>query len=241
MSFDLVPAELLATALSAVMLAVPLSFALAGAAISGPRHTWNMAGLGMGLGLLLGVGLAVAGMLEGLGSPLLVVAVLLMLLGLLCAIAAGVMVIVFEDGTTLSTVLGIIACALIGLGVPGEALPAYFGLSSSLLVVVAGMVIEAVALVAIVGFLVAGAGRVRALQIGVAAAGIVSAVLLGAGMIAHLLHEIAGLDLPQIPLGATLVVALVALAIGSVVGGVLETMRGRRQAEQQARPAQEAH
>ena len=46
---------------------------------------------------------------------------------------------------------------------------------------------------------------VRALQIGVAAAGIVSAVLLGAGMIAHLLHEIAGLDLPQIPLGATLV------------------------------------
>src|SRR5699024_653312 len=82
-----------------------------------------------------------------------------------------------------------------------------------------------------VGFLVAGAGRARALQIGVGAAGIVSAVLIGVGALALLVQDLAGADLPSPPLRAVLVVSLIALVIGSVVGGVLETERGRREAE----------
>lgn len=231
MSFDLAPVELLASALTAVMLSLPLAFAVAGAAISGPRRTWNWAGLGMGLGLLLGVILSGFWTYIGIAAAPLWIADLVMMLGLLCAIVAGVLVIVLEDGTGLSAATGIVACSLIGLGAPSTALPAFFGLSSSLLVAVAGVVIEAVALVAIAGFLVAGAGRVRALQIGVAAAGIVSALLMVAGTFSHLIHEVAGARLPEMPLGALLVMALVALVIGSVVGGVLDTARGRRRAD----------
>lgn len=217
MSFDLVPAELLASALTAVTLSIPLSFILAAAAIAGPRHTWNWAGLGMGMGLLLGVCLAAAGAIAGIGSAFLSIAGIALLLGLLCAILAGVLVILLEDGATFSAVVGILACTLIGLGTPGEALPAYFGLSSSLLVVVAGVVIEAVALVAIVGFLVAAAGRVRALQIGVAVAGIVAAVILILG------------SLTEVPMLGILITVLVALVVGSISGGVRETLRVRRQ------------
>ena len=237
MSFDLVPAELLASALTAVLLSIPLSFVLAGAAISGPRRTWNRAGLAMGIGLLIGVLLASARLFllpAGASTTLLDLG---MLLGLLCAIGAAVLVIVQEDATLVSTVLGIVACVLVALAVPADALRAVLGLSSSPLVLIAAMVIEAVALVAVVGFLVAGAGRVRALQIGVAAAGIVAAVLIAVGVLGTLFHDLAGVDMPQPPLTAVLITALVALVIGSVAGGVLEMMRGRKQAE----PVQEAH
>lgn len=236
MTFDLVPAELLASALTAVLLSIPLSFVFAGAAISGPRRTWNRAGLGMGLGLLIGVLLAAVGLFVPLPGTIAVLLDLAMLLGLVCAIAGAVLVMVQSDGTTLSAVLGIVACVLVALAVPAEALRAVLDLSTSPLVLIAAMVIEAVALAAIVGFLVAGAGRVRALQIGVAAAGIVSAVLLGVGALAALLHDAAGVGMPQPPLNAVLITALVALVIGSVVGGVLDALRGRRQVE----PAPEA-
>ena len=237
MSLDLVPAELLASALTAVLLSIPLAFVLAGAAISGPRRTWNRAGLAMGIGLLIGVLLAAARLFllpAGASTTLLDLG---MLLGLACAIAAAVLVILQDDGTLISAVLGIVACVLVALAVPTDALRAVLGLSTSPLVLIAAMVIEAVALVAVVGFLVAGAGRVRALQIGVAAAGIISAVLIAAGVLAIIAGDVAGVDLPQPPLTAVLITALVALVIGSVVGGVLDTMRGRRQVE----PAPEAH
>lgn len=224
MSFDLVPAELLASALIAATMAIPLAFALAASAITGPRRSWTRAGLALGLGLLLGVGLAVFGAVNGAESAPLRIAVALMLLGLLCAIAAGVLVIVLEDGTTLSTVVGVAACLLIGMGAPGEALPAFFGLSTSVLVVAAAVVIEAVALVAIVGFLVAAAGRVRALQIGVAAAGAIAALLVALGLL--------GLE---IPLSTVLILTLSALVIGSVVSGVLDAVRGRRRPTVDAR------
>src|SRR5699024_5429284 len=68
-------------------------------------------------------------------------------------------------------------------------------------------------------------------QIGVGAAGIVSAVLIGVGALALLVQDLAGADLPSPPLRAVLVVSLIALVIGRVVGGVLETARGRREAE----------
>src|SRR5699024_12668520 len=60
LSFDLVPAALLASALPAVLISIPLSFVLAGAAIAGPRASWNRAGLAMGTGLLIGVLMAAA-------------------------------------------------------------------------------------------------------------------------------------------------------------------------------------
>jgi hypothetical protein len=229
MSFDLVPAELLASALIAVLLAVPLSFVLAAAAIAGPRRTWNRAGLGMGLGLLLGVIAAAAGAMAlapGQGASL---SGLVLLLGLLCAIAAGVLVIVLKDGTGLSAAVGIVACVLIGLGEPGQTLPAMFGLSSSFLVVFAGVVVEAVAMVLLVGALVGLAGRVWALQIGVAAAGIVGGVLIAVATVLFLLHEVLGGPVPQLPQVVTLVATLAALVIGSVVGGVLTSVRSRRQ------------
>src|SRR5699024_9923965 len=62
MSFDLVPAELLAASLTAVLISIPFAFVLAGAAIAGPRRSWNRAGLAMGIGLLVGVLLAAAGL-----------------------------------------------------------------------------------------------------------------------------------------------------------------------------------
>src|SRR5699024_5676836 len=154
-----------------------------------------------------------------------------MLLGLVLAIGAAVLVIAHEDGTFLSAVLGTIACVLVGLAVPADAMRAVQGISSSPLVLIAAMVFEAVALAAIVGFLVAGAGRVRALQVGVAAAGIVSAVLIGIGALATLFQELAGIDMPQPSLSVVLIVSLVALVVGSVVSGVLDTVRDRRQAE----------
>ena len=237
MSFDLVPAELLASALTAVLISIPLSFVLAGAAIAGPRRSWNRAGLAMGIGLLIGVLMAAAGLFVPFPGAVPALLGLGMLLGLVLAVGAAVLVIAHEDGTFLSAVLGIAACVLVALAVPAHATRAVLDLSSSPLVLIAAMVIEAVALVAIVGFLVAGAGRVRALQIGVGAAGIVSAVLIGVGALAVLVHDLAGTDLPSLPLRAVLIVSLSALVIGSVVGGVLETVRGRREAE----PVPEAH
>ena len=141
----------------------------------------------------------------------------MLVLGLLGAIAAAVLVIVLEDGTAVSAAVGIAACALIGLGEPGQMGAGLSFVTSSVLVVLSAVVIEAVALVAIVGFLVAAAGRVRALQVGVAAAGAVGALLL---VIAPLV---------PMPFGGLLISVLIALAIGSIVAGVLEALRARRE------------
>src|SRR5699024_1214910 len=115
------PAELLVGALSAVLLAVPLSLVLAGAAISGPRRTWNQAGLAIGVGLLVGVLLAAARLFVLSADSLTVLLHLGMLLGLACAVAAAVLVVIRDDGTVLSTVLGIVACVLVTLAVPSDA------------------------------------------------------------------------------------------------------------------------
>ena len=228
MTYDLVPAELLASALTAVLLAVPLSFALAGAAIAGPRRAWNGAGLAMGLGLLVGVLVMVLRMTTGPSGALPVVSGALIVLGLLAAAVAGVLVFVLEDGTTWSAAIGIGSCLLIGLGAPGDALPELLGLTSSILAIGAAVVFEGVALAAIVGFLVAAAGRVRGLQFGVAAAGIVAALLTAGRTVLHALHVVAGLDVPELSLLTTLIAALVALGIGSVIGELVQMRTSRR-------------
>ena len=217
MSFDLVPAELLAAALSAVLMSVAVAFPLAAGIIAGPRRSWSGAGLAMGTGLLAGVVLTAAAAIAGL-ETLQTLATIGLVLGLACAIGAAVLVILVEDGNTLATTVGVIACVLIGIGQPGRTLPAMQELSSSILVVIASVVIGAVALVAITGFLVAAAGRVRALQLGVAVAAILAAVLIAIGML-----------LPEPPVLGTLITVLIVLALGSVGGGVLETMKARQQ------------
>ncbi len=154
--------------------------------------------------------------------------VALIVLGLLAAAVAGVLVFVLEDGTTWSAAIGIGSCLLIGLGAPGDALPELLGLTSSILAIGAAVVFEGVALAAIVGFLVAAAGRVRGLQFGVAAAGIVAALLTAGRTVLHALHVVAGLDLPDLSLLTTLIAALVALGIGSVIGELVQMRTSRR-------------
>lgn len=228
MSFDLDPVELLTCALTAVMLAIPIAFPLAAAAIVGPRRTWNGAGLAMGMGLLLGVLLAGVGVVVNPPVPLEAITTAVQLLGLLGALAAAVLVVALAEGNRTAAALGITACGLIGLSEPVQTLPAMFGLSTSVLVVLAAVVIEAVALVVIVGALVAVGGRARVFQIGIAAAGAVSALLLGLGLVARVLRERADVFVPAVPLSILLASVLAALVLGSLVGGVVETVRARR-------------
>jgi hypothetical protein len=185
----------------------------------------------MGLGLLAGVVLAGIGAVAGAGGLLTGVATAALLLGLVLALVAAVLVVVLEDGTAWAAAIGAAACALIGLGEPLQALPMLFGMSSSLLVVLAGAVLEAVALVVIVGALVAVAARVRALQIGIAVAGAVGALLVGVGTLLDLAHGLLDRHVPGIPLTATLIAVLVALAVGGIGGAVLETVRARRRSQ----------
>ncbi|WP_114853174.1 hypothetical protein [Brachybacterium sp. YJGR34] len=227
MSFDLEPVELLACALTAVMLAIPVAFPLAAGVIAAPRRSWSAPGLATGLGLLLGVVLAAAGYLAVGPGTVATFSAVAMLLGLLGALGAAVLVIVQSEGSTLSTAVGVVSCALIGLAEPGLTLPAMLGLSRSVLVVLSAVVIEAVTIAVLVAFLVAAGGRVRALQIGVAVAGFVTAVLLGVGVLAR---AAASADPPSASQPALLITVLVALALGSIVGGVLEVMRERRRA-----------
>ena len=228
MSLDLEPAELLAAALTAMTLALPLVLVLAAAAISGPPRLWNGAGLAMGTGLLLGVGLAAGAVLAGadglIGAGLLLARIALVI-GLVLAILAAVLVIVLEEGTALTAAAGILACGFIALGAPSEALPALQDITDSPLVLLAAVVIEAVALVALVGAAVAAAGHGRALQYGIAAAGAVGAVLSLYGILASATEA-----LPAPSLMTVLITVLIALALGSIAGGVVETLRARRPA-----------
>ena len=223
MSFDLDPLELLVATLTAVLLALSLSFPLAAAAIVGPRRDWSRAGLALGLGLLLGVigaGAVVVTEADGASGA---ASLLALLLGLVCAFVAAVLVVALEDDTGWAAGIGVLACLLIGLSAPLQAVPALEALSSSMLPVLAGTVLEAVALVLVVGFLVAGSARARALQIGIAFAGAAGAVLVGTGAVGGAAAEAAGLT-PR----TTLLAVLVALVVGSLVGGVLEMIRSRR-------------
>lgn len=228
MSFDLEPLELLAAVLTAVMLALPIAFPLAAGVLAAPRRVWSGAGLGLGLGLLLGVIITSAASFVGLHRSVLLLSSIGLLLGLLGAIVAAVLLVVRPEGSTLTAAVGIVVCVLIGLGEPSQTLPAMLGISRSPMVVVAGVVIQAVVVVVVVGALVAASGRVRALQIGVAAAGAVAAVMLAGGVFANLMHEFVHLRLPSVPLGAQLIVVVVTLVIGTVLGGALGRSSAQR-------------
>ena len=223
MSFDLDPLELLVATLTGLLLALSLAFPLAAAAIVGPRRDWSRAGLAMGLGLLLGVIGAGAVVVTGADGAPATASLLALLLGLAGAFVAAVLVVALEEDAGWAAAIGVIACLLIGLSAPLQAVPVLEALTSSMLPVLAGTVIEAVALVLVVGFLVAGSARARALQFGIASAGAAGAVLVGTGAVGGAAAEAAGLT-PR----TTLLAVLVALVVGSLVGGVLEMIRSRR-------------
>src|SRR5699024_1736548 len=193
------------------------------------RHTrskrdWSSDVCSSDLGLLVGVLLAAAGLFVPFPGAVAVLLNLGMLLGLVFAVGAAVLVIVHEEGTFLSAVLGVAACVLVALAVPAAAVRAVRGLSSSLLVLLAALVVQAGAVAAIVGVLGSGGAPWRALRRGVAAAGMVSAVLIAVAALALLFEDLAGVSPPQPPPSAVLITALVALVLGSVAGGVLDTV-----------------
>jgi hypothetical protein len=226
MAFDIDPLVLLASALTALTLAVPLAFALAAGVIAAPRRSWSTAGLAMGVGLLIGVLLAATGIFVLSGDLAGLIAALAMLPGLALVIVAAVLVILRRAGTRLGLALGAIGCVLIGLSEPTQTLPVMFGLGTSILMVLTAVVIEAVALVVFAGVLVAAAARLEALRVGIAAAGIIAALLTGIGTLSLLARSLIGLQLPAVPLMVTLVGTLIALVAGSIAGMVLDSRQG---------------
>ena len=233
MSLDLDPLELLAAALMAVMLAMPIAFPVAAGVIAAPRRIWSGAGLALGLGLLIGVGAVIAAHFADFQGIVAVISGIALVLGLLGAAASAVFVVVRSDGSTLTAVVGILTCVLIGLAEPAQALPAMFELTQSALVALTAVVIEAVVVALVVAALVAAGGRVRALQIGVAAAGVVAAVLIGIGALVA-----ATGPLLSSPLSTQLILIVAVLVLGTIGGGVASGVHSRRVADAEPVPDQ---
>src|SRR5699024_3269814 len=125
-------------------------------------------------------------------------------------------------------VLGTVGCALIGLGEPGQALPVLFGLSSSVLVVVTALVMEAVVIAALGGALAGLGGRVRAVRWGVAVAALVAGVLMLWGLLAAGLERLLSTTVPAVPMLPMIIVVGAALVAGTVAAVVLETRSAPR-------------
>ncbi|MEE1650221.1 hypothetical protein V1260_05395 [Brachybacterium sp. J144] len=213
MSFDVVPLELLAAALIAVLTALPVSVPLAAGATAGPRERWNAVGLALGGGLLLGVLGAIVLLLAGDLALAALLARLAQVPGLLLLLAAAILSLLRATGPTLPWVLGLIGCLLTGLGEPLQALPALGGISNSALVLMVGVVAEAVVVVVIVGLLVAVAARAEVFGGGLAVGGAVGALVL---LIALML-----------PHGIGVIVQVVLIVLGIVAGVVLSAIRSR--------------
>lgn len=224
-SFDVNPTELVAVALACVLIAVPTSLVLVGAVAATPRPAWNRAGLAVGLGLLLGVILALTSVFIGSDGMIATIGQIAMILGLLCVIAAGVFAVLTaldRGGEQLGMILAITGGGLVALGEPVQNIPLFFEMSSSVLVAIAGVIIELVAIAAIVGALAGIASRAAAVRLGLAITGAVTALVL-------LLSTLVALgDGDGFENQTLLILAIVALVIGSIAGGVLETLRMRR-------------
>ena len=215
------PVELIAAALSAMLLAVTIALPVAAGALAAPRRMVNAPGLGIGVGLLIGTLLAGASIVMGPGALLPGAGALLLAVGLLCAMAASVLILLRREPTLIEAVLGTVGCVLIGLGEPSQTVPTRFAISSAALGVVTARVVVAVAIVAIAAVLALLGGRLPALRFGVAAGALVAGVL-----------ALWGLFAPAAPLEAILIVMGVALVAGTIVGAVL----GRRRPPQDESP-----
>src|SRR5690625_6519026 len=128
------PAELLTAALRAPFLAVPLAVVVAAGVLAVPRRMVSAPGLGIGIGLLAGVVLAAVSIVAGPLGLLRTGVSLASVLGLLCGLAAAVLIVVRREPARPEGVLGRAGRALSGPGEPGPALPVRLGLSASALV-----------------------------------------------------------------------------------------------------------
>lgn len=225
------PVELIVAALSAMLLAVAIALPVAAGVLAVPRRMVSAPGLGIGIGLLIGTLLAGAGIVTDPGGLLPGVAVLLLAAGLLCAMAASVLMLLRREPTLTDAVLGTAGCVLIGLGEPSRTLPAMFAISPSALVVGAALVAEAVVIVALVAVLSVLGDRVPALRVGVAAGGLVAGALTLWGLLALGVGQLFDASVPAMPLEATLIMAGVALVAGTVLGAVLLRPRATASAD----------
>ena len=222
------PAELLTAALSALFLAVPLAVVVAAGVLAVPRRMVSAPGLGIGIGLLAGVVLAAVSIVAGPLGLLRTGVSLASVLGLLCVMAAAVLIVVRREPARPEAVLGTVGCALVGLGEPGQALPVLFGLSSSVLVVVTALVMEAVVIAALGGALAGLGGRIRAVRWGVAVAALVAGVLMLWGLLAAGLERLLSTTVPAVPMLPMIIVVGAALVAGTVAAVVLETRSAPR-------------
>lgn len=227
MTAVLEPADLLAAALSALLLAVPVAVAVAAGVLAAPRRMLSTPGLGLGIGLLVGVVLAVVTVVAGPVGRIGTLTSVASVLGLLCVMAAGVLIVLRREPALVGAAVGTAGCALIGLGEPGRALPVVFGVSASVLVVVTALVVEAVVIVALAAALAVLGGRLVAVRFGVAVAGLVAGLLMLWAMIARGSGQLLEAGLPAIPMLPMIIVVGAALVLGIIAGGMLE-LRGSR-------------
>ena len=106
-----------------------------------------------------------------------------------------------------------------------DLLPVLFGRSSSVLVVVTALVMEAVVIAALGGALAGLGGRMRAVRWGVAVAALVAGLLMLWGLIATGMERMLSATVPAVPALPMIIVVGVALVAGTVAAVVLE-MRG---------------
>lgn len=223
------PSELIAAALSALFFAVPIAVAVAAGVLAVPRRRVSAPGLGLGIGLLAGMVLAIVGIAVG-PSPLLQGGTALLLaLGLLCVMAAAVLILLRREPALADAVVGTVGCVLIGLGEPSQLLPAMFAMSSSALVAVAALVIEAVVIVGLSAVLALLGARLAAVRLGVAVAALAAGVMVLWGVVASGAGQLIDVRLPTVPLLAMLIIVGVAFVVGTIVGAVLGP-RGPQQA-----------
>lgn len=222
--------ELIAVVLTAVLRSVPLAVLLAACVIAmppraaGSRASQRSAVVIIGVSLLVGILMAGAAIVVLPFATRGLISSVGITLGLLGAMVAAVLVIANRpDGSMPSAALGLVGGVLIGLSEPGQTLPALFGLSQAVPVVLTAMVIEAVLLIAFTVVLTALSRRVGGLRLGVAVGGLTAGLLILVGAGSLLVHEIVHLQLPTPPMLVTLIAVAVAVVIGTVVG----SRRGR--------------
>src|SRR5699024_8956888 len=99
-------AELLTAAMSSLFLAVPFPVVVAAGVLAVPRRMVSAPGLGIGIGLLAGVVLAAVSIVAGPLGLLRTGVSLASVLGLLCVMAAAVLIVVRREPARPEVVLG---------------------------------------------------------------------------------------------------------------------------------------
>lgn len=234
MSADPSAMELIAVLLTAALLALPLALPLVACVIAAPPRaaaSWarqRTTVVGIGVSLVVGILMAAASTVVLPFATSGLVSSVGIILGLLGAMVAAVLVASRPEGSAQGAVLGLVGGVLIGLSEPGQALPALFGLTQSPPVVFTAVVLESVLLIALTLVLAIGSRRVAGLRLGIIVGALAAGFLTLVGTTSLLVHEIAHIQLPSPPMLVTLVVVVVAVAVGTVVGSARDRGPARR-------------